>query len=116
MTAQGAAALLVPTNNGLPNERASPKLNAAARDADIALAVANRIWVIRADVGGQNGKLTSYGSSEIVDPDGNVIRRARPQSTDMLVAELGTGCAPGPDRVPSSPPFVTSCSVDRRLS
>jgi 5-aminopentanamidase len=116
MTAQGAAALFVPTNNGLPNERASPKLNAAARDADIALAVANRIWVIRADVGGQNGKLTSYGSSEIVDPDGNVIRRARPQSTDMLVAELGTGCAPGPDRVPSSPPFVTSCSVDRRLS
>jgi 5-aminopentanamidase len=96
MTAQGAAALFIPTNNGLPNERASPKLNAAARDADLALAVANRIWVIRADVGGQNGKLTSYGSSEIVDPDGNVTRRARLQSTDMLVAELRMGSARRP--------------------
>src|SRR5258708_35776169 len=98
MTAQGAAALFVPTNNGLPNERASPKLNAAARDADIALAVANRIWVIRADVGGQNGKLTSYGSSEIVDPDGNVIRRAGPQSPGMTGADCELGVATGPTR------------------
>ena len=88
MTAQGATVLFIPTNNSLPNERACSKLNAAARDADIALAVANRVWVIRADVSGRNGKLTSYGSSEIVDPGGNVIRQARLNSSDMLVAEI----------------------------
>ena len=88
MAAQGAAVLFIPTNNGLPNEHASPKLNGAARDADIALAVANRLWVIRADVVGQNGELTSYGSSEIVDPNGNVIVQARLHTSEMLVAEV----------------------------
>jgi predicted amidohydrolase len=88
MTAQGATVLFIPTNNALPNERASPKLNAAARNADIALAVENRIWVIRADVCGRNGGLTSYGSSEIIDPNGNVVRQAHHESTGMLVAEV----------------------------
>jgi predicted amidohydrolase len=90
MAAQGATTLFVPTNNGLPNERAHSELVEAARNADIARAVENRIWVIRADVAGRNGQLTSYGSSGIVDPDGNIVRKAPPWSNDVLVAEIGT--------------------------
>jgi len=88
MAAQGAAALFVPTNNGLPNKRDHPELVAEARKADIARALENRIWVIRADVAGQNGELMSYGSSGIVDPDGRVVAQARRQSTDVLVADI----------------------------
>jgi predicted amidohydrolase len=88
MAVQGATVLFVPTNNGLPNERACAELVEAARNADIARAVENRIWVIRADVAGQNGQLTSYGSSGIVDPDGNIVQQAKPQSTGVLVAEI----------------------------
>jgi predicted amidohydrolase len=88
ITAQGATVLFVPTNNSLPNERASPKLNVAARNVDITLAVENRIWVIRADVAGKNGGLTCYGSSEIIDPSGRLMQQALLQNTDMLVAEI----------------------------
>jgi predicted amidohydrolase len=88
MTAQRAAAFFIPTNNGLPNSRASIELNTAARSTDIALATENRVWVIRADVAGRNGKLTCFGSSEIVDPQGNVIREARLGTADLLVAEI----------------------------
>lgn len=76
IAAQGATALFIPTNNGLPSERACSELVEEARNADIAKAVENTIWVIRADVAGQNGELRSYGSSGIVDPDGNVLRQA----------------------------------------
>jgi 5-aminopentanamidase len=88
MAAQGAIALFVPTNNGLPNNRAYPEVVQEARAADIARAVENRIWVIRADVAGKNGELMSYGSSGIVDPDGNVVQQANPQSTDFLVVDI----------------------------
>ena len=88
MSAQGATVLFIPTNNGLPNKRASSKLNDAARDIDIALAAENHIWVVRADVAGENDELTCYGSSEIVDPNGSVVQQARPLNTEMLVAEL----------------------------
>lgn len=89
MRDQGATVLFIPTNNGLPNERATPKLNVAAREVDIALAVENRIWVVRADVCGRNGELTSYGATEIIDSDGNVVREARHDDADMLVVEIG---------------------------
>ena len=81
-------ALFVPTNNGLPNKRAYPELVQEARAADIARAVENRVWVIRADVAGENGELMSYGSSEIVDPDGKVVQQAGLRSTDFLVADI----------------------------
>lgn len=90
MGAQGATMLFIPTNNGLPSERTSLKLNTAARNTDIGLAVMNRIWVVRADVVGQNGGLTSCGSSEIVDPSGNAMQRANRQEGEMLVAEIPT--------------------------
>jgi predicted amidohydrolase len=36
------------------------------------------------------GELMSYGSSAIVDPNGNVVRQSRLQSTDVLVADVDT--------------------------
>jgi 5-aminopentanamidase len=88
MAAQGATALFVPTNNGLSNKHAYPELVQEARAADIARAVENRIWVIRADVAGTNGELMSYGSSGIVDPNGKVVQEASLQTADLLVADV----------------------------
>jgi predicted amidohydrolase len=87
MAAQGATALFVPTNNGLPPKRAYTELVTQARNADIARAVENRMWVIRADVAGRTRELVSYGSSWIVDPDGMVVQSARHLSEDLIVAE-----------------------------
>lgn len=88
MAAQGARVIFVPTNNGLPRERAYPELVDEARNVDITRAVENRIWIVRADVTGENDKLMSYGSSGIVDPDGHVVRSAELRSTDLLVADI----------------------------
>jgi 5-aminopentanamidase len=88
MAAQGATALFIPTNNGLTNNRDYPELVQEARASDLARAVENRVWVIRADVAGANGELISHGSSEIVDPNGQVIREANRQRTDLLVADV----------------------------
>jgi predicted amidohydrolase len=90
MAAQGATALFVPTNNGLPPEKGGPKLIDQARKADIARATENGVYVIRADVAGQAGWLVSYGSSEIVDPDGKVLQSARRLVPDLVVAEIET--------------------------
>ena len=87
MAAQGARALFVPTNNGLPDHRAYPELVQEARASDLARAVENRVWVIRADVTGANRELMSHGSSGIVDPNGIVIREAN-QGADLLVADV----------------------------
>jgi len=88
MAVQGATALFVPTNNGLPIDRACPEVVAHARNADIARAVENGMWVIRADVAGHSGELMSYGSSGIVDPDGVVVQSAEHLSHDVIVAEI----------------------------
>ena len=91
MAAQGASALFIPTNNALPNDRASAKLNSAARRADIALAIQTKCWVIRADVAGGNGDYTSFGCSEIIDSQGNVVLEAPPHRAHLLVTELPSG-------------------------
>lgn len=85
---QGATALLIPTNNGLPNERISLEVNAAARRTDVALATINGLWVVRADVAGRNDKLWCYGCSEIIDPAGKIVRQAHLERADLLVAEI----------------------------
>jgi predicted amidohydrolase len=85
---QGALVLFVPTNNGLPKKRAYPGLVQEARASDSSRALETGLWVIRADVAGTNGDLISYGSSEIVDPDGKVVRQATLQTTDLLVADV----------------------------
>lgn len=86
MASQGATALFVPTNNGLPLEKADVVVH--ARNVDIARAMDNSVSVIRADVAGRTSDLVSYGSSGIVDPDGMVLQSARRLTEDLLVADL----------------------------
>lgn len=88
MAAQGATALFIPTNNALPSSTGGPELVRASTRADIARALENRMWVIRADVAGRTEHMLSYGSSEIVDPQGIVVQSARPLSDDLIVAEM----------------------------
>ena len=90
MASRGAAALFVPTNNGLPPTKAGPELVAEARNVDIARAVENSVSVIRADTAGRTESLVSYGSSEIVDADGMVLRSARRLGPDLIVADIKT--------------------------
>jgi predicted amidohydrolase len=97
MAAQGAAALFVPTNNGMPPSRGGPELPAEARSKDIARAVENGVSVVRADVVGRTGDLVSYGSSGIVGPNGIVLGAAQTLEPGMVVANIQT--AP-PERRP----------------
>lgn len=86
MAARGATALFVPTNNALPADKAD--VVAEARNADIARAKENGVWVIRADVAGCLADRVSYGSSGIVDRDGRVLRTAQCLAEDLLLADL----------------------------
>lgn len=90
MAAHGATALFVPTSNGLPLTKARAELVAQARNVDIAMAVEDSMWVIRADVAGRTDDLVSYGASGIVDPDGMVVQSARQLSDGLIVAEIDT--------------------------
>jgi 5-aminopentanamidase len=89
MAAQGATALFIPTNNALPPAKADVVDD--ARNVDIALARANRLWVVRADVAGRAGDRMAYGSSAITGPDGSVLHSGRRLTEDLLVAEIGVG-------------------------
>ena len=88
MASEGATALFVPTNNGLPPEKADIELPVQTRNVDIARAIDNTVSVIRADVAGRTENLVSYGSSEIVDPDGMVLQSAQRLSEGLIVAEI----------------------------
>jgi predicted amidohydrolase len=88
MASRGAAALFVPTNNGLPPSKAGPELVAEARSCDVARAVENGVSVIRADVAGRTESLTSHGSTGIVDSRGVVLCSARPLVADLVVADI----------------------------
>lgn len=90
MASQGATALFVPTNNGLLATKAGPELVAQARDVDIARAIENSVWVIRADVAGRTESLASWGSSGIVAPDGMVHQSARQLGPDLILADIET--------------------------
>jgi len=90
MAARGATALFVPSNNGLPPGKSYPDLATHARNVDIARAVENSVWVIRADVDGEEAGLTPEGSSGIVDPDGVVRQSAGRWAEDVLVADSET--------------------------
>lgn len=90
MAASGAAAIFVPTNNGLPDDRDTADLPLRAAHIDIARAIENGVSVIRADVAGSSEGLLSYGSSGIVDRDGTVLRSARRLAEDLVVADIKT--------------------------
>jgi predicted amidohydrolase len=88
MASQGAKALFVPTNNGLPPAKGGAELVNKARNCDIARATENNIYVIRADVAGRRENLVSHGSTEIVGPAGTVLRSARQFCPDIITAEI----------------------------
>jgi len=90
MIAKGALALFIPTNNGMPKERGGPKLVTQAREADVARAMENNVYVIRADVVGETDDLISYGSSGIVDPNGTVLQTASPLMSGLIVENIET--------------------------
>jgi len=89
MAGQGAVALFVPSNNGLPMTRSTAALVDHTRNVDAAIAVEHGLWVIRADVAGDNGVLRSYGTSSIVDPHGTVVQSAMQLDEDLIVARIG---------------------------
>lgn len=99
---QGATALFIPTNNGLPLNRAHTELVSEARNVDINNAVENKLWIIRADVAGRTDELISIGSSEIVDPEGRIVEAARELSEELLVADIATGSLLRPPVDPES--------------
>jgi predicted amidohydrolase len=88
MALEGATALFVPTNNGMPASKGGAGLVVDARRGDIARAKENGMSVIRADVAGRARDLVSHGSSGIVDQDGVVLAKARPLETDLIVANI----------------------------
>ncbi|HEV2962587.1 MAG TPA: carbon-nitrogen hydrolase family protein [Candidatus Angelobacter sp.] len=88
LAAQGATALFVPTNNGLPPAKAGPELVAEARSVDITRAVENSVYVVRADVTGRTESLVSYGSTGIVDPDGKVLQSAQQLGSCLIAADI----------------------------
>ena len=88
MAALGATILFVPTNNGLLPAKGGRELVTHARQADVAHATGNNLWVIRADVAGRAGDLVSHGASGIVHPRGVVVHAARELGVDLLVVEI----------------------------
>lgn len=86
MAAQGATVLFIPTNNGLPPDKADVAI--AARNADKARATENSVYVIRADVAGRVEGMMSWGSSEIVDVDGTVLQSAQQLHEDLIVEDI----------------------------
>jgi predicted amidohydrolase len=95
MARQGATVLFVPTNNGLPAARRFAGLVEEARACDIARAVENTVWVVRADVAGRTATHVCEGATGIVAPDGTVVRTANRFAEDLLVAEIGPRAAGG---------------------
>ena len=83
MASKGATALFVPSHNAM-KQGTGPELVAEARQCDVILATTNKMFVIRADVAGRAGDLTSYGSTGIVHPDGTVLHEAQPLCPDLL--------------------------------
>jgi predicted amidohydrolase len=88
LAAKGAAALFVPTNNGLPPSRGGAELVPVARAIDAARAVENDVSVIRADVAGMAAELECQGSSGITSRDGQLLAAPAAPDDDLIVAEI----------------------------
>jgi predicted amidohydrolase len=104
MVARGAAALFVPTNNGLPADRSHADIAADARRLDVTRASSLGVSVIRADVVGATGGLVSHGSTGIVGPDGRLLGEPPPLEACLITADIPTtrrttsAIAPAPRR------------------
>ena len=86
MAARGARVIFLPSNNGLPPERAD--VVCLSRAVDIARARDNEVMIVRADVAGRSADRVSFGSSAIVDARGTVLRAGAALREDILVAEI----------------------------
>lgn len=95
IAARGALALFVPSNNGLPPEKAYSELVSDTRRIDAVLATRHRMWVIRADVAGSAAGLVSDGSSGIVSPDGQLVAAGGCRTNDLLIADITPAAATG---------------------
>ncbi len=103
MVARGAAALFVPTNNGLPAGRAHREVAADARRTDLALAATHGVSVIRADVAGAAFGLRAQGSTGIVGPAGQLLADGAAEEAGLVVADIPIGPPPvdRPTRTPA---------------
>jgi predicted amidohydrolase len=88
MAAKGEAVLFVPTNNSLPLARSRQGLVDEARACDIARAVDNTVWVVRADVAGRTTTHASEGATSVVDPNAGIISTAQHLTEDLLIVEV----------------------------
>jgi predicted amidohydrolase len=88
MARKGVTVLFVPTNNSLPAARRSDGMTDEARACDIARAVENTVWVVRADVAGRTATHTAQGSTGVVDPNGRIRHTAQPFEEDLLMIEI----------------------------
>lgn len=88
MASRGATVVFVPSNNALPPRKGGAGIVTEARKVDVATAITNGMWVIRADVAGQAAQLVSHGSSAIVDPKGTVVRSAPALREDLIAAAV----------------------------
>jgi 5-aminopentanamidase len=86
MVARGARVIFLPSNNGLPPERAD--VVALSRAVDIARARDNKVMIVRADVAGRTAGRVSFGSSAIVDARGTVLEAGKALSEDILIAQI----------------------------
>lgn len=59
-----------------------------ARACDIARAVDNTVWVVRADVAGRTATHASEGATSVVDPNGGIISTAQHLTEDLLIVEI----------------------------
>ena len=84
--AQGASVLFIPTNNGLPPEKAD--VVPEARRAQAERAVENGVHVVAADVAGRYEGHVSWGSSGVTAPDGTLLAAAEPLTEELLVVDL----------------------------
>ena len=88
MAGKGATLLFIPTNNGLPRDRDRSGLAGEARAHDVAHATRSHLWVVRADVVGDNGTLASDGASGVVDPTGRLVAIPCSPTPHLLVAPV----------------------------
>ncbi len=83
----GGLADFIPTNNGLPPEKADVVDQAHRAQAE--RAVENGVHVVAADVAGRCGDHVSWGSSAVTAPDGTLLEAAaEPLAEELLVVDL----------------------------
>jgi predicted amidohydrolase len=88
IASKGANLLFIPTNNCLKSHNADPALVTIARNKHIAKAIENGMAVVSADVAGRCGNYISYGCTNIIDSDGQVIASSKLLSEDLLIADI----------------------------